>query len=184
MGRSITAFRFSSWRGGSVPMTRNSCWPVLLHDVGKAIDPADHVTAALLASRGSIHPAHRLADPHHMEPRPSVPALWAKARGRLQQSEYYRGPDAPYRARPQGPGSWCVRLRAGRGPGVSPRAVARGIRRRPSVARIVFVFLARIRVHRAKKDSDVASIHAPTGSSVAKSLFRDYDWSVDCGAAA
>ena len=38
----------------------------LLHDVGKAIDPSDHVAAALQSLEGFDHPTHRVADraPH------------------------------------------------------------------------------------------------------------------------
>jgi hypothetical protein len=62
----------------------------LLHDVGKAIDPSDHVPAALQALEGSITERTSWLIAHHME----VHALHAgtlgvKARARLQQSEYY-----------------------------------------------------------------------------------------------
>jgi hypothetical protein len=39
----------------------------LLHDVGKAIDPADHVGAALEALEGSITPRTRFLIEHHMD---------------------------------------------------------------------------------------------------------------------
>jgi predicted HD phosphohydrolase len=62
----------------------------LLHDVGKAIDPSDHVSAALQALEGTITERTQWLIAHHME----VQALHAgtlgvKARARLQQSEYY-----------------------------------------------------------------------------------------------
>ena len=39
----------------------------LLHDIGKAIDPADHVSAALTALEGSVTPRTEFLIAHHME---------------------------------------------------------------------------------------------------------------------
>jgi predicted HD phosphohydrolase/predicted nucleotidyltransferase len=62
----------------------------LLHDVGKAIDPTDHVGAALQALEGSITERTRWLIEHHMEVQAlHAGTLGAKARARLQQSEYY-----------------------------------------------------------------------------------------------
>ena len=62
----------------------------LLHDVGKAIDPSDHVAAALQALEGSITERTALADrASHGRPGLRAGTLGAKARARLQQSEYY-----------------------------------------------------------------------------------------------
>src|SRR5262249_36382979 len=62
----------------------------LLHDVGKAIDPRDHVEAALQALEGSITEQTTWLIGHHMEVQAlHAGTLGAKARARLQQSEYY-----------------------------------------------------------------------------------------------
>ena len=62
----------------------------LLHDVGKAIDPADHVEAALQALDGSITDRTAWLIEHHMEPHAlRTGTLGARARSRLQQSELY-----------------------------------------------------------------------------------------------
>ena len=52
--RSITACRSSSWLAKSGPYDEEFLLAALLHDVGKAIDPSDHVEAALQALEGSI----------------------------------------------------------------------------------------------------------------------------------
>ncbi len=60
----------------------------LLHDVGKAIDPADHVAAALESLEGSITERTRFLIAHHMEAleyrRGTLPS---KSRRRLESSE-------------------------------------------------------------------------------------------------
>jgi hypothetical protein len=62
----------------------------LLHDVGKAIDPVDHVEAALQALEGSITERTAWLIAHHMDPNAlRAGTLGAKARTRIQQSEYY-----------------------------------------------------------------------------------------------
>ena len=62
----------------------------LLHDVGKAIDPGDHVAAALESLEGFITPRTAWLIGHHME----AQALWdgklgARARHRLEASESF-----------------------------------------------------------------------------------------------
>ncbi|MCY2965521.1 MAG: HD domain-containing protein [Planctomycetota bacterium] len=60
----------------------------LLHDVGKGIDPDDHVTAGLEALGDYITPRTRWLIEHHMEARALADcALGARARHRLEASE-------------------------------------------------------------------------------------------------
>jgi len=60
----------------------------LLHDVGKGIDPADHVGAALEALEGTITDRTRFLIAHHMEALAyRQGTLAAKARKRLEASE-------------------------------------------------------------------------------------------------
>ena len=62
----------------------------LLHDVGKAIDPADHVGAALLALEGSITERTAFLIAHHMDAHAYFDnTLGARARSRLQASEHF-----------------------------------------------------------------------------------------------
>jgi predicted HD phosphohydrolase/predicted nucleotidyltransferase len=62
----------------------------LLHDVGKAIDPSDHVEAALQALEGSITERTAWLIEHHMEAHAlRTGTLGTRARSRLQQSELY-----------------------------------------------------------------------------------------------
>ena len=62
----------------------------LFHDVGKAIDPSDHVEAALQALEGSITERTAWLIAHHMEAQAlRAGTLGVKARSRIQQSEYY-----------------------------------------------------------------------------------------------
>jgi predicted nucleotidyltransferase len=62
----------------------------LLHDVGKAIDPADHVAAALQALEGAITERTEWLIAHHMEAQAlRLGTLGVKARARIQASEYY-----------------------------------------------------------------------------------------------
>ncbi len=61
----------------------------LLHDVGKAIDPADHVAAGLEALDGFITPRTAWLIEHHMLAHALADGtLGARARRRLQQSEH------------------------------------------------------------------------------------------------
>jgi hypothetical protein len=60
----------------------------LLHDVGKAIDPVDHVAAALEALEDTITPRTRFLIEHHMDAHAlREGTLGHRARLRLQQSE-------------------------------------------------------------------------------------------------
>ncbi len=62
----------------------------LLHDVGKAIDPADHVTAALESLEGSITDRTRFLIAHHMDALAyRQGTLPFKARRRLEASEHF-----------------------------------------------------------------------------------------------
>jgi predicted HD phosphohydrolase len=62
----------------------------LLHDVGKAIDPSDHVAAALEALEGSISDRTAWLIAHHMEAQAYKDGtLGARARVRLQNSEWF-----------------------------------------------------------------------------------------------
>jgi predicted nucleotidyltransferase len=62
----------------------------LLHDVGKAIDPADHVAAGLEALAGYITPRIAWLIEHHMEGQHLLDgSLGARARRRLEASENY-----------------------------------------------------------------------------------------------
>jgi len=62
----------------------------LLHDVGKGIDPADHVAAALEALDGFITERTAWLIEHHMLTHALVDGtLGARARRRLQQSEHF-----------------------------------------------------------------------------------------------
>ncbi len=62
----------------------------LLHDVGKAIRPADHVNAALEALRGTLTPRTEWLIAHHMDllVRPDRPTN-PKIRQGLEQSEFF-----------------------------------------------------------------------------------------------
>jgi hypothetical protein len=62
----------------------------LLHDVGKAIDPHDHVAAGLEALEGFITERTAWLIEHHMEAQQALDnTLGARARRRLQESESY-----------------------------------------------------------------------------------------------
>ncbi len=62
----------------------------LLHDVGKAIDPADHVTAGLRALEGTITDRTETLIALHMDALAYRDGtLGARARGRLEQSEEF-----------------------------------------------------------------------------------------------
>lgn len=64
----------------------------LLHDVGKAIDPRDHVAAALEALEGWITPRTAWLIEHHAEARAlAAGTLGARARRRLEASEDFDG---------------------------------------------------------------------------------------------
>jgi predicted HD phosphohydrolase len=62
----------------------------LLHDVGKAIDPSDHVGAAMEALEGAVSERTAWLIEHHMEAHEyRAGTLGARARVRLQQSEWF-----------------------------------------------------------------------------------------------
>ena len=95
----------------------------LLHDVGKAIDPSDHVAAALQALEGSITERTAWLIAHHME----VQALRAGTPGREGACadpavRVLRRSDAAERARSPRPCPGRVRLRARGGTRLPPRA--------------------------------------------------------------
>jgi hypothetical protein len=62
----------------------------LLHDVGKAIDPQDHVQAGLEALDGTLTEREQFLVAHHMKAQAYVNGtLGAKQRGRLRESEWF-----------------------------------------------------------------------------------------------
>ena len=62
----------------------------LLHDIGKAIDPADHVGAGLEALEGSITPRTEFLIAYHMDALAlKNGTLGKRARKRLEQSENF-----------------------------------------------------------------------------------------------
>src|SRR5262249_48649930 len=62
----------------------------LLHDVGKAIDPADHVTAALQALEGSITERTEALIAMHMDALAyRAGAVGSRAAARLRESEHF-----------------------------------------------------------------------------------------------
>ncbi len=69
--RSTTACRCTTSRRMNCRTTRSSSLAALLHDVGKAIDPEDHVQSGLQALDGFITDRTRWFIEHHMERRRS-----------------------------------------------------------------------------------------------------------------
>lgn len=72
---------------GARPWDEEFLLAALLHDVGKAIDPADHVAAGLAALEGSVSPRTEFLIAHHMD----AHALWQgtlgqRAKERLRES--------------------------------------------------------------------------------------------------
>lgn len=62
----------------------------LLHDVGKAIDPSDHVSAGLQALEGAITPRTQFLIEHHMDAQAlRAGTLGHRAKLRLQEDENY-----------------------------------------------------------------------------------------------
>ena len=105
----------------------------LLHDVGKAIDPADHVRAGLQALEGSITERTETLIALHMDALAYRDGtLGARARIAAGAVRGVRRPDAPPRARRAGPPAGRHRLRAGRGPRLhqETRGRIRGLRLR------------------------------------------------------
>ena len=75
---------------GELPYDEEFLLAALLHDVGKAIDPADHVAAALEALADFITPRTAWLIEHHMEAHAAHDGtLGARARRRLAESEDY-----------------------------------------------------------------------------------------------
>ena len=63
---SITRCRSSSWPEDARPYDEEFLLAALLHDVGKGIDPTDHVGAALQALDGLITERTQFLIEHHM----------------------------------------------------------------------------------------------------------------------
>ena len=119
----ITALQVFELAREERPYDEEFLLAALLHDVGKAIDPSDHVVAALQSLEGSITARTEWLIAHHMEAQAlRAGTLGAKARARIQASEYYDDlmllNELDRRGRVRGRG----RLRAGRGARFSPRA--------------------------------------------------------------
>jgi predicted nucleotidyltransferase len=75
---------------GECPYDEEFQLAALLHDVGKAIDPSDHVGAALQALEGSISERTAWLIEHHMEAHAlREGTLGARAKSRLQSHEDY-----------------------------------------------------------------------------------------------
>jgi hypothetical protein len=73
-----------------LPYDEDFLLAALLHDVGKAIDPADHVPAGLEALEGFITDRTAWLIAHHMEAQALLDGtLGARARRRFRQSESY-----------------------------------------------------------------------------------------------
>ncbi|MCA9041250.1 MAG: HD domain-containing protein [Planctomycetaceae bacterium] len=73
-----------------VPYDEELLLAALLHDVGKGIDPLDHVQAGLEALSGFITPRTHWLIEHHMEAHKLAEGtIGARARRRLQESENY-----------------------------------------------------------------------------------------------
>lgn len=71
-----------------VPYDEEFILAALLHDVGKAIDPSDHVAAGLAALEGSITPRTEYLIAHHMDAHAyQGQTLGHRARVRLRESE-------------------------------------------------------------------------------------------------
>jgi predicted HD phosphohydrolase len=74
----------------AVPYDEEFLLAALLHDVGKAIDPQDHVNAGLEALAGFITERTRWFIEHHMEAQQDLDGtLGARARRRLKESPDY-----------------------------------------------------------------------------------------------
>ena len=73
-----------------VPWDEEFLLAALLHDVGKAIDPADHVAAGLQALEGSITERTQFLIAHHMDAQALRDGtLGHRARQRLEASEHF-----------------------------------------------------------------------------------------------
>ena len=86
----ITVCRFLIWLVTNCPMTREFLLAALLHDIGKGIDPQDHVQAGLEALEGFITPRTVWLIDHHMLAHSVVDGtIGARAHRRLRESESY-----------------------------------------------------------------------------------------------
>ena len=88
--RSSTAYRSSNWPANPRPYDEEFLLAALLHDVGKAIEPQNHVVAGVEALRGSVTERTLWLIEHHMDllagrERPLSPKL----KRELETSEYY-----------------------------------------------------------------------------------------------
>lgn len=82
---SLQVFELARYR---VPYDEEFLLAALLHDIGKAIDPADHVAAALAALEGAITPRTSFLIEHHMDAHLlHEGTLGHRARLRLEASE-------------------------------------------------------------------------------------------------
>lgn len=73
-----------------VPYDEELITAALLHDVGKAIDPVEHVAAGLEALEGTLTPREEYLIAHHMDALAyQRQTLGARSRRRLQQSEWF-----------------------------------------------------------------------------------------------
>jgi predicted HD phosphohydrolase len=73
-----------------VPYDQEFITAALLHDVGKAIDPADHVAAGLEALDGTLTEREEFLIAHHMDAQAYVNGtLGSKLRRRLAESEWF-----------------------------------------------------------------------------------------------
>ena len=88
--RSITACRSSSWRETSRPYDEEFLLAALLHDVGKAIDPQDHVRAGVESLRGAVTERTLWLIEHHMDLLANrEKAVIARVRRELEGSEFF-----------------------------------------------------------------------------------------------
>ncbi len=73
-----------------IPYDQELITAALLHDVGKAIDPADHVAAGLEALEGTLTEREEFLIAHHMDAQAFLQGeLGAKQRRRLSESEWF-----------------------------------------------------------------------------------------------
>jgi hypothetical protein len=84
----------------------------LLHDVGMAVDPANHVDVALQALEGTITPRTEALISHHMDVRLQSRDTRRERQGSPPGTRGLRRPDAPARIGPswQSPGLNCLQL--------------------------------------------------------------------------
>lgn len=89
-----------------IPYDEEFLLAALLHDVGKAIDPQDHVAAGLEALEGFITPRTAWLIEHHMEAHGLTDGtIGARARRRLEDSDDFE--ELVLLARCDAPGRMC-----------------------------------------------------------------------------